>query len=289
MQDNTLVIGLLLSIVLRATELYRPEGKRILEDPFVLRFLTPASRVLLLPGVRHILTATTEWRGPGALGMLLCRTRYIDDALCDTLEDGLDQVVNLGVGFDTRAYRIPGIDRTRVFEVDLPGALAWKQMRLQKVLGAAPQHVAFVPIDFNHQRLEDELATAGFRTGARTFFIWEGVTQYLTEEAVDTTFRYISSVSAPGSQIAFTYIRRGILDGTDRSRVDQGFITATERNGMPWICGFDPAELGEYLAGCGLALVEDVDSAGYRARYLDPIARQMDIYDGERMALARVS
>jgi methyltransferase (TIGR00027 family) len=287
MTADRMVIGLLVATALRATESYRPEEERLLKDRFGRDFLPPLWRLLLLPGVRHALIATTERRGPGALGMLLCRTRYIDDALCNALGEGLDQVVNLGVGLDTRAYRIPGIEQTRVFEVDQPIPLTWKQARLQQVLGT-PSHVAFVPIDFDKQKLEDALAAAGFRTGTKTFFIWEGVTQYITAEAVDATFRYVSRAAATGSQIAFTYIHRGIIDGSARSETDEIFVSATQRGGVPWIFGLDPAELEEYLAARGLALVDHAGASEYRARYLDPLRRQMDVYEGERMALAQV-
>ena len=289
MTTDRMVIGLLAATALRVTESYRPDGERVIEDRFGRDFLLPVWRPLLLPGVRHALIALTERRGPGALGMLLCRTRYIDDALCNALGQGLDQVVNLGVGFDTRAYRIPGIHQTHVFEMDQPAPLAWKQQRLQQVLGTPPRHVTFVPIDFNEQRLEDALAAAGFRTGVKTFFIWEGVTQYITAEAVDSVLRYVSGVAAPGSQIAFTYIQRGIIDGSARSETDEGFVSATQRGGMPWIFGLDPAELAEYLAARGFTLVDHAGAAEYRARYLDPIGRRMNVYAGERMALARVA
>jgi len=288
MTADRMVIGLLVATALRATESYRPEEERLLKDRFGRDFLPRLWRLLLLPGVRHALIATTERRGPGALGMLLCRTRYIDDALCNALGEGLDQVVNLGVGFDTRAYRIPGIEQTRVFEVDQPVPLAWKQARLQRVLGT-PSHVAFVPIDFDKQKLEDALAAAGFRTGTKTFFIWEGVTQYITAEAVDATFRYVSRAAAAGSEIVFTYIHRGIIDGSARSETDEIFVSATQRGGVPWIFGLDPAELAEYLAARGFALVDQAGAPEYRARYLEPLCRQMDVYEGERMALAQVA
>lgn len=289
MTTDRMVIGLLAATALRVTESYRPDGKRIIEDRFGRDFLPLVWRLLFLPGVRHALIALTERRGPGALGMLLCRTRYIDDALCNALGQGLDQVVNLGVGFDTRAYRIPGIHQTRMFEVDQPTPLAWKQERLRKVLGTPPPHVTFVPIDFNEQKLEDALAAAGFRTGARTFFIWEGVTQYITAEAVDSVLRYVSRVAALGTQIAFTYIQHGIIDGSARSETDEGFVSATQRGGMPWVFGLDPAELAGYLAARGFTLIDHAGASEYRRRYLDPIGRQINVYEGEQMALAQVA
>ena len=93
MTADRMVVGLLAATALRVTESYRPDGERVIEDRFGRDFLPPVWRPLFLPGVRHALIALTERRGPGALGMLLCRTRYIDDALCNALGQGLDQVV----------------------------------------------------------------------------------------------------------------------------------------------------------------------------------------------------
>jgi O-methyltransferase involved in polyketide biosynthesis len=113
------------------------------------------------------------------------------------------------------------------------------------------------------------------------------VTQYITAEAVDATFRYVSRAAAAGSQIVFTYIHRGIINGSARSETDEIFVSATQRGGVPWIFGLDPAELAEYLAARGLALVDHAGTSEYRARYLEPLGRQMSVYTGERMALAQ--
>jgi methyltransferase (TIGR00027 family) len=281
---------LLVANALRLTDMSRAPEKRVLEDPFGREFLPPLFRVFLLPGVSHLLLAMTERRIPGMIGMLLCRTRYIDDALCDALGEGCQQVVNLGAGFDTRAYRIPGIEQSRVFEVDQPAPLAWKEARLHQVLGEPPAHVCFVPIDFDTQDLSEELDKAGFRTGLKTFFIWEAVTQYITAEAVDRTLALVANQAAAGSKIAFTYVRRGMVDGTDRSELEAQLCEVFQERGMPLIFGIDPAELEAFLSERDLSLVEHLTAEDYRQRYLVPVGRQdMAIIDAELMALARVN
>ena len=279
--------GMTVMALLRAIEAARPETERLFDDPISRRLVPGIWRAFLLPGLGDLLVALTEKRGPGALGNLYCRTRYIDDALRRALAGGLEQVVILGAGFDCRAYRIPGIERTRVFEVDLPAPQHLKQERLQVAFGKLPVHVTFIPIDFNRQNLNGELAAAGFRTNARTFFVWEGVTQYITAEAVDLTFRYVARAGASGSEIAFTYIHRGIIDGYARSELDETLMSLARQGGSPWIFGLDPAELPPYLDRRGLALVEEVWAPDYRQRYLEPIGRQIDIFDGEHVVLAR--
>lgn len=287
-RDRGLELGMITMALLRATETCRPEDQRIFQDGFSRRILPGPLRLLLLPGLRHAMMAMVEVRGPGALGNLFCRTRYIDDALRNALAKGVDQVVILGAGFDLRAFRIPGIERTRVFEVDLPALQQVKQERLRKVLEPLPAHVVFVPIDFDQQDLGEEMAAAGFRIGARTFTVWEGVTQYITGQAVDATFRYIASSSAAESQIVFTYIHRGIVDGYARLPVDEKMMAMARNGGQPWIFGLDPSKVEAYLAKRHLEPLEEVWAPDYRKRYLEPIGREMDIFEGERIVLAQV-
>ncbi|HEY63459.1 MAG TPA: SAM-dependent methyltransferase [Caldilineae bacterium] len=288
-RDNQVGAGLTAMALLRAIASSRPESERLFHDP-VSRLLLPSPwRILLLPGLRHAFVAVVERLGPGALGNLLCRTRYIDDVLNDALKKGLDQVVILGAGFDCRPYRIPGINQTRVFEVDRPIPLRLKQDRLRKAFGRLPPHITFVPIDFDRQSLDEAMDAAGFRAGARTFFIWEGVTQYITAEAVDAVLHYVARSAQAGNEIVFTYIHRGIIDGSARTEADERIVSRARQSGMPWIFGFDPAELSEYLAVRGLTPIEEVGAPDYRRRYLDPINRRMKIFEGEKVVLAQIA
>src|SRR5262249_40175143 len=148
-----------------------------------------------------------HWSGPR--GTVAVRTRYIDDALGAALRRGANQVVILGAGFDCRAYRIPGIERARVFEVDHPATQAKKKAVIARRLAEVPPHVTFVPVDFSTDSLGAVMPRSGYRRDAVTFFICEGVTHYLSLEAVDTIFRHVVDNAQAGSQIVFTYIHRG--------------------------------------------------------------------------------
>jgi methyltransferase (TIGR00027 family) len=273
---------------LRAVESYHPEQERLFNDRFSRGLMPGLWKAFLLPGLRHAIVALTERVGPGFIGSLYCRTRYIDDALCDALKAGITQVVILGAGFDARAYRISNIERVQVFELDLPATQRLKQKLLEKVVGKLPAHVSFAPIDFDRQDIEEVMTAAGFRKGLKTFFIWEGVTQYLAAEAVDKTFRYMSAGAAQGSEIVFTYIHQGIIDGTARSKTDQKLVSSAHRSGTPWIFGIAPSELAEYLTQRDLEVVEEVWAPEFRTRYLKPHGRQINIFEGERVVLARI-
>jgi methyltransferase (TIGR00027 family) len=273
---------------LRAVESYHPEQVRLFNDRFSRGLMPGLWKVFLLPGLRHAIVALTEQVGPGLIGSLYCRTRYIDHALRDALGAGIAQVVILGAGFDARAYRISNIEQVHVFELDLPETQRSKQKLLEKLVGKLPAHVSLVPIDFDRQDIEDVMTAAGFRKGLKTFFIWEGVTQYLAAEAVDKTFRYMCGAAPGESEVVFTYIHQGIIDGTARSKADQKLVSSANRAGTPWIFGLAPSELVEYLTQRGLELVEEVWAPDFRTRYLKPRGRQINIFEGERVVLARI-
>jgi methyltransferase (TIGR00027 family) len=165
----------------------------------------------------------------------------IDDVLMQALQDGVEQVVILGAGFDCRAYRLPGIERTRVYEVDHPQTLTAKREQLRRVLGTLPSQVVFVEIDFNTQRLSDVLAGARFAATRRSVFIWEGVTNYLTAQAVATTLRFLST-TAVGNQLIFTYVHRGVLDQPTAFAGTQHLMRLLQQEEEPWTFGLYPAE-----------------------------------------------
>lgn len=270
----------------------RPAGARLFEDPFAPCFLGVRLALVAfaarLPPLGRFLEAVIDRRWPGARASGIARTRLIDDALKEALAQGVDQVVLLGAGFDSRAYRLAGIEAVRVFEVDHPATLERKRLRLLRRLRRLPGHVVFVPVDLDRQDLVEALRTAGFRPHARSFFVWEGVTNYLTARAVDQTLRFVGS-AAPGSGLVFTYVHQDVVSG---SWVGEGLrsLTATlRRAGEAWTFGIHPTALPELLAVHGLELVRDVGSVEYRARYLGAPGSHLKGYEFYRAALAEVS
>ena len=276
----------------RVIELYYPEDQRLFDDPLAYKLLPLGWRMFLrffyLPGLRSAVLALRERRMPGTLGAILCRTRYIDEVLKKSLKKGLDQVVILGAGFDTRAYRISGMDGVQVFEVDLPGTRKLKQNRVEKVLGAVPENVRLIGMNFDKGDLDEILTAGGFQKGKRTLFIWEGVTQYITAEAVQNTLEFVSAVSGVGSAIVFTYVRQGIIDGTDRPEWFGAFLSFAGKVGSPMIFGLDQEELENYLSNRGLKLLDDVGASEFEDLYLKPLGRELNVFDAERIAFAEV-
>jgi methyltransferase (TIGR00027 family) len=290
MKSDILINEIIGLAFLRAIESYHSEKDRLFEDHFARRFLKFSWRAVLellrLPGVGSLFLDLGDRQCTGVWGGLLCRIRYMDDALSDALREGLDQVVILGAGSDTRALRIPGIDKVHVFEVDHPAPQAWKKKCLKKMLGTLPSHITFVPMDFDRQSLEDEMAAAGFKTGDRTFVICEGVTQYITAEANDATFQHVSK-TAPGSRIVFSYVNRGVIDGSSEDA--EKWKSFAQSKGVSWVFGIDPGELEQYLSARGFALLDHVGASDYQERYINPLGRHLTIMEIERVALAEVT
>ncbi len=255
----------------RAVESLRPAGERLFHDPLAAGFLGPFYSALVglsrFSPLRNLFLRLYERRLPGAVAYGICRTRYIDDALASALDDGASQVVILGAGFDSRALRVPGIERARVFEVDHPATQAEKRERLGRIVGAVPPHLTFVPVDFDREMLPDPLARAGYRKDARTFFIWEGVLSYLSQVAVDETLRFVARASAAQSRIVFTYLHRGVLDGSAQFEGAEALIDFVRVQQEPFTFGFYPAGLPAHLSEHGLSLREDLGGGDFRARY----------------------
>jgi methyltransferase (TIGR00027 family) len=268
----------------------RPRHERLFEDLLAVEFLRPSLRLAVLvarvPLLGRIVPAFIDCRWPGARSSGVARTRLIDDLLAAALREGVDQVVLLGAGFDCRAHRLPGIDRARVFEIDRPATLAAKQARLRQRQPRLPGHVVSVEADFEDQDLEPAMRSAGFSPLARSFFVWEGVTNYLTADGVDKTLRRVVAVAAPGSRLLFTYVHRGFLDGSIAFPGGRRLSRMLRRIGEPWCFGLDPAEVSGFLAQRGFRLLEDWGAADYRSRYLGRSARRLRGYEFYRAALA---
>lgn len=229
----------------------------LFEDRWASRFLRGRYRLAgALPARTVARLIDRRWPGPRAA--VCVRTRYLDDAIRQECADGLDQLVILGAGFDSRPHRLAVLERVRVFEVDHPATQAWKRQALGRARGA----VTYVPLDFLRAPVADALAAAGLAPERRTLFLWEGVTNYLDAESVDATVRTIARL---GSRLLFTYVDRALLDGSVEFEGGARSLAHVRGLGEPFTFGLAPRELGEYLRDRGLTLLEDLslaDAAG---------------------------
>jgi methyltransferase (TIGR00027 family) len=276
----------------RALEATQDAATRLFYDGFATAFLPPALRfVALLSRLRpagDLIRTIIDRRWSGARTSAVARTRFIDDAAATVLGSGIGQVVILGAGFDARAYRLPAMGSAKVFEVDHPSTSARKRRVVEAALGSLPRHVRFVPVDFNSQTLPEAMASTDFDPSMATLFIWEGVTNYLTEAAVDATLRWCASAAA-GSTVVFTYIHQDVLDSPRAFEGTEKLLATLAAAGENWTFGLDPSRISAYLAQRGLALDKDVGAADYRAQCYGPSAKDMRGYEFYRIAVAHTA
>ena len=277
----------------RAIGMLFPKEKRLFEDPYSEKLLTPFFKFAIAPMRspkrfdRIIQSKEKSYRGE--FGWFFCRTRYIDDVLKNSItKKVIETVVNLGSGMDCRAYYISGIEKTRYFEVDHPSVIKIKKAKMKEILGELPDHVIFVPIDFEKQRLDTALKEAGYNLKSKTLFIWEGVAHYLSKEANDSTLQYIAQAT-PGSTIVFTYVLKSYIDGKEIYEGTEGvYKRMCKKNNPLWIYGLDPADIGNYLSQYSLSLIEDIGSDEVKERYMKLVNLDLEVFDIERIALAEV-
>ena len=276
----------------RALESARSPKERLFADEFAAMFLSRSMRLAARIAeksapMRTSLIAWIDRRWPGARASAVARTCFIDRTLRQVLMAEIKQVVILGAGYDSRAYRIEGIEDARVFEVDRRETQAMKRRVLMQRLCPFPPHVVFVETDFMTQTLAEVLASSGFDRDRKAFFIWEGVTNYLDERAVDATLRFVGS-NAPGSQIVFTYTHRGLLDGSGAFSVSPNVLRHLQRAGEPWTFGFYPTEVASYLHARGLELKQDLGAIEYGALCMGASKDKIKGYEFYHVAIAEV-
>jgi len=272
----------------RLIELYQPEAARLLVDPIVKELVGGPIRFLMqFAGMRKFTISQTDAVAKGIFGGQICRTRYIDDAVQEAISLGARQVVILGAGFDTRPYRLPGMENVQTFEVDLPPVQNDKKQKLQKYIGRLPANVTYLPIDFDTQTLEEVFTGANFDFSKQAVFIWEGVTQYISEKSIRQTLAFVGK-SASSTILLFTYVLKSVIERRSDITGATHMMDRVEKNGIPFIFGLEPSEIPAFLKPYHLTLVADVGNAYYQEKYIRPVGRELVVSEAERIAHAVV-
>jgi len=265
------------------------------DDHLAERLLGPEERAILKEtGSEAVLTALgmdtdRAWATLGSRSLFArgvhVRTRHIDDVLGVNLRAGSSQVVILGAGLDSRAYRFgDALGNARVFELDLPATQEYKKKRVREIVGSLPAHVSYVPIDFTKQDLATVLKAAGYDQQKKTIFIWEGVTMYIPEAAIDATLLFVARNAAPGSVIVFDYFLQSVLDTRKALRDISSNVAAA---GEPFVFGMRGQDASAFVKQRGLGVVSDYGSADLGARYL-PKDNNLPTPSGNRICTAVV-
>lgn len=264
----------------RAAHQVLEEG-RIFADPLALRILGEDAPSL----------ARWAAEDPARSRMRLfiaARTRFAEDALASAIERGVQQLVVLGAGLDTYAYRGTFRERVHIFEVDHPATQAWKRQRLADAAIAIPGNLTFAPVDFERQGLADGLRAAGFDGARPTFFTWLGVVPYLTRDAIWLTLGFIANLPS-GADVVFDYSDPPATFAPEQ-RVSHGRRAArVARVGEAWVSYFEADELRLKLLALGFSEVQDLGPEQIVERYFPDAGGQRRDKGGHVVRASKIS
>ncbi len=198
----------------------------------------------------------------GGYEFMIARTQLIDRLFQQALQENRAQIVLLGAGFDTRAWRFQSLIReTQIFELEMPATQQWKQKCFSQNNIPTPEALHFVPTTFNLDSLGADLKQAGYDPDQKTFFILEGVTYFLSEKAVDQTLNFMSSHSGSGSTLIFDYVYRHVIE--------QNWMDHLNRTtGEPFQFGIAEGQIERFLSSRGLQLIKNYSHSELEQEFL---------------------
>lgn len=264
--------------VIRHAETEKPENERLCYDPLAITFIGKTNRIIgMIPPLRRFASWYLNKKHPRLLDCTPARTRYIDEYVNQCIDNGIEQLIILGAGYDSRAYRMENLkEKVTVFEVDLPAIQKLKIEKLKKKIDLIPSNVVYVPINFNKETLSEKMTEYKYNRDKKSLFIWEGVTPYLTADAVDETLHYVVKNSVPGSSIVFSYILKSVVEGScqldDAALIKKVFNTGgifdfRHKRGEGLLFGIEEGTIESFMSERGFHEIEDISGDYFDAEY----------------------
>ena len=264
----------------RLIESLAKPDKRIIYDPYAKNFVLGANIIKLMG---HRLSV---WLGnkiiPGMHEHLISRTRYIDDLIEKSTFANIEQYVILGAGYDSRAHRLKLPSKLKIFEVDQSEVQELKRLRLPDNMPNR-ESITYVDIDFNHQSLKEQLINVGFDQNKSTIFTLEGVSQYISREALDATLKEVADLNPnSNSKIFISYVNKLLKEdskacfgkGYSKPEKAVSFITnSAAKMGEPWISFYSAEEIESILSQNNFTLIENKTLADLNSKYFTPVGR----------------
>jgi methyltransferase (TIGR00027 family) len=235
------------------------EQGRIFSDPLALRILGKDAESVAREAEEHPLRRIMRI-------FIAVRTRFTEDALAAAIERGVRQIVVLGAGLDTYAYRSALGAGLRIFEVDHPDTQAWKRQLLTEAAIPLPGSLTFAPVDFERDTLTDGLIAAGFACEQQSFFTWLGVAPYLTEDAIWSTLGFIAGLPN-GAYVVFDYADPPESLSPEMRAAHDKRAAHVATIGEAWKTYFEAEKLRVQLHAVGFNEVEDLGPRQIAARY----------------------
>ncbi len=275
----------------RALETQERLARRFFDDPYAFALLSGSYRIFVrlarLPIIGKLVYAILDLGWPYSRSSAVVRTRAIDDLVRDAIRSGARQLVLLGAGLDSRGCRLDEAAEIEVFEVDHPATQLVKKERLHASIGKLPANIRYAAMDFEHDALEAKLIESGYHPDVQAVVVWEGVIDYLTESAVQSTLAVLARLLAPSSLLIFTYTDKGTLDGSKAFRGARRWRSLSKVGGEPFLFGFNPDTLAEVLKPFRLQLESDASTEEIAQHYCLPLGRTESGNRAYRVATAR--
>ena len=256
--------------------------KSVINDPYADKFVI-GSGVIKLMGHRLNVWLSSKL-APGFHEHLISRTRFIDDLIEKTAKEGIEQYVILGAGYDSRANRLNLPPSLKIFEVDQPEVSDIKLSKLPKDLPNL-ENITYVNVDFSYQSLSEQLLTAGFDQTKSTIFTLEGVSQYITKEAVSSTIRELSLITKDARSIFFLSYVDELLNKDPAACFGKGYPNPSKKAnliqnlsakvGEPWISFYRAEEVESILEDNGYSMKENVTLEDLNSLYFSPVGRAL--------------
>ena len=267
----------------RLIETIAGPDKRVINDPYADSFVIGSGFIKLMG---HKLNAwLSEKLAPGFHEHLIARTKFIDELIEKSAVNGIEQYVILGAGYDSRAHRLELPSSLKIFEVDQPEVSDNKLAKLPKELPNS-ENVTYVNIDFSYQSLTDQLIGAGFDQEKSTIFTLEGVSQYITKEAVSSTIKELTSLTRDTNSIFFMSYVDELLDKNPEACFGEGYPNPAKKAslikglsakvGEPWISFYSCAEIEDLLSQNGYSIQENVTLEDLNSLYFSPVGRTLN-------------
>ena len=264
----------------RLIESLAKPSKRIIYDPYAENFVLGAG-IIKLMGHNFSVWLSKKFV-PGFHEHLISRTRFIDDLIKKSISEQVEQYVILGAGYDSRAYNLKLPSGLKIFEVDQPEV---QEIKISKLPDEIPnaEDITYVSVDFNHQSLKNQLLNSGFDKSKSTIYTLEGVSQYITREALNSTLSELALLT-PNSNATFfiSYVNRLLREdpkacfGMGYSKPERAakFITnGAAKVGEPWISLYSSKEIEDLLSQNSFTLIENKTLADLNSKYFTPVGR----------------
>jgi len=239
-------------------------------DNMAYIFMPPRARFFLsFSFFRNLFKKKLNEKGPGSYEYVNARTKFFDDLFIKEIKNNIPQIVLLGAGYDTRSFRFQGfLNKTQIFEVDAPTTQNEKIKFLKKNKIVVPENLTFVPVDFNLDKLNKSLLKAGYDSSRRTLFIWEGVSMYITEEAVNETLSFIRRKAGLESIVAFDYLYSSVIRNECTYYGAKEIADIVKASGESFTFGIEEGKIDEFLNDKGFTLMAHFTPAEFEKKYL---------------------